>query len=261
MSYDLFTDGAGVPLWTVSRLPAYPVFDLVWYQPVSRNTGAETFAAAPYRQEILLTLSWAGMSLADKISFEAFFLGGATGMANGFNYTNSATGSLNIPVRFASSSLPQISEVAFGRYKVQFQLRVTTNYPQYTVGEGTPYASGNRFSIGSTTCQFPVVSRQSTGYAPSIPQTYELNTDGYPVIYRKSTRTIVRHDLSLVLTLFQFAELRTFFISWVHGQQKKFTWIDWAGVSHTVRLGASKITVQQLAYNRYSTEIPLQEEL
>ena len=243
------------------RLPAYPTWIMSWDQSVQQTAGASTIACAPYVQELQLQLSWAGMAGADKAALEAFFKSsGIDGMTGQFAYTNPTAGP-SLPVRFASGALDAMPEVAYGRYRVNLALRVDLNYPQMTTSGAPPAMTGNRFVIGAVAMQFPVPLRSSAGYEIVKPQTLERNTQGSPVIYNKSSLTLQKHQISLVLDFEAFIRLQAFFFSFVHGARNSFTWCDESETVRTVRLAGSRIIIKQTGYDRYTTEIDLEEEI
>ena len=255
----LFT-AAGVD-FAPARFPGYPTYLMNWEQAVTQSAGADTVAHAPYVQEMILQLSWAGLSAADKASLETFYKSAqVNGMAGPFSYHNPVTGPAQ-PVRFADPALPVMPEVAHGRYQVDLSLRIDLNYPQLVTSGAPPVLAGNRFVLGAVAMPFPVAQRPASGYGIAKPQTLERRSDGQPVIYDKSLLTLQRHKLALVLDYEAFIRLQAFFFSFAHGRRHPFVWYDDAETARTVRLAETRISVTQTGYNRYTTELPLVEEI
>ena len=244
----------------VQRLPNYPTYELRWEQPVVRSAGADTFAHAPYLQELLIHLSWPSASLADKNALEYFFSEVAIGMTGGFAYWNPVTHPDNVLVRWADSTLPAVSETAWQRYKIGFSLRVQENFAQMDAPVGSPTFTPDCFIIGTVVTPSHVAQRPATGYSLTVPQTLERDSAGANVVYMKSRSAIRRHNLDLVFDAVGFAALKEFFFSYTHGQHRKFTWVDWDGVEHSVRLAEPRIVVQQTGCNRFTAGLPLIEE-
>jgi len=244
-----------------ARQPGYPTYVLSWDQASRKSTGGETFACAPYVQELLINLPWAGMAGADKAALVAFF-GSAdvNGQAGTFTLFSPMIGP-SLPVRFASDKLPPMPEIAWDRYRVDLSLRVATNYPQLVSSGAPPAITGNRFVLGSVAIPFPAPLRAGNGYGIDRQQTMERLSDGVPVIYSKSRLILQPHRYAMALDFDGFISLQSFFFTWAHGGQNKFSWINEAGASRTVRLAGNQITVLQTAYNRYETELNLLEEL
>jgi len=255
----LFTASGGIT-FAPSRLPGYPTYVMSWEQASAKSAGADSIAYDPYMQELLIQLSWAGMSGADKASLEAFHKSGVNGMAGQFSYYNPTAGPA-LPVRFADAALGNMPEVGYDRYRVELTLRVDINYPQMNA-PGVPAAiTGNRFVIGGVAMPFPIPLRSNSGYEVTIPQTMERNSAGSPIIYNKSRLILKRHQMALVLDFDAFIRQQSFFFTFVHGQRNKFTWYDKDEVSRVVRLADSRITIRQLGYNRYTTAFNLVEEI
>lgn len=242
-----------------SRMPGYPTFTMSWEQFSSRSTGAQTFALAPYVQEMLVNLPWQGMRGADRASLVTFF-GAMNGMATPFSLANRMIGP-DLPVRFASGTLPQFVELGYDRYKVETLLRVTTNYPAPPSTLAPPSISGNRFICGGAAFPFPIPLRSTTGYSIQRPQTLERNSNGAPVIYSKSRLQLLQHRYAMVLDYEGFLRLQAFFFSFTHGARNQFQWVNESGVSRTLRLAGNQIIIRQTMYNRYETEISMVEEL
>ena len=201
------------------------------------------------------------ISGTDKAALIAFYKAAAVnGMAGQFTLFHPVIGPA-LPVRFAGDTLAPMPEVAFDRYRVELGLRVDINYPQMNA-PGTPAAiTGNRFVLGGVAMSFPVPLQPMSGDGVQKPQTLERNSAGLPVIYNKSKLTLQQHRLAMVLDYDGFIRLQSFFFTFAHGQRHKFTWHDQAETSRVVRLADRQITVTQTAYNRYTTEINLVEEI
>lgn len=242
-----------------SRKPGYPTFTMSWEQSSSRSSGAETFALAPYVQELLVALPWQGLSGADRVTLATFF-GAMNGMASQFTLSNPMIGP-DLPVRFATNTLPQIREQGYDRYEVDVQLRVDTNFPAPPSTLAPITITGNRFVCGGAAFFFPIPLRATTGYSIQRPQTLERNSSGGVVIYSKSRLQLLQHQYAMVLDYDGFIRLQAFFFSFTHGPQNRFQWINESGVSRTLRLSNSQITIRQTMYNRYETEINMVEEL
>lgn len=246
--------------FNLKRLPLYPDYELLFDQATEQATGGNLFGYAPYAQEMIMRLKWPRMCKADKLLLEALF-SAVRGMADTFVYTNVITGPSQ-RVRFAEPSLPVMPEVAYETYDVSIGLRIDLNYPQMVAsGTPNPAITGNRFVIGSVAIPFPAPLRPSTGYGVNRFQPFDRLSSGVPTIYEKSRIMQRPHTLAMILNSDQFISLQAFFFSFVHGQQKTFTWYDPSGAAHVVRLATNKITIRQVAYNRYAVELPLIEEL
>lgn len=255
----LFTAAGGLT-FAPARFPGYPTYIMRWEQAVEQSAGAATLGYAPYVQELLMQMSWSGMSTTDKASLEVFFKSTAVNAQAGqFSFYNPVIGPA-LPVRFAESVLPLMPEVAYGRYQVDLSLRVDINYPQMDTSGAPPVLTGNRFVIGAVAMSFPVPLLPS-GYSIERPQTLERNTAGSPVIYNRSRLTLQQHAVPMVLDYDGFIRLQAFFFTFAHGRHRQFVWYDQVGTARTVRLADSQITIKQLAYNRYTTEITLGEEI
>jgi hypothetical protein len=81
------------------------------------------------------------------------------------------------------------------------------------------------------------------------------------VVYDKSRIVRIPHQLAISHTYEDFIALQALFFSFVHGCEKKFTWIDQDGTSRTVRLAGPAINIKQLGYDRFETELNLLEEI
>lgn len=255
----LFTAAGGLT-FAPSRMPGYPTYVMSWEQASEKSSGADTIAFSPYVQELLILLSWAGMSGADKAHLETFFKTTVSGMAAGFDYFNPITGP-TLPVFFVEGALPAMPEIAYDRYSVDLALRVDINYPQMETSGAPAAITGSRFVLGAVAMPFPAAQRPSTGYGISKPQTLDRNSAGAAVVYNKSRLTLQLHHLAMVLDYNAFINLQSFFFTFAHGQRYKFTWYDEAGTARTVRLADAKITIKHVSYNRYTTELNLVEEI
>lgn len=102
-----------------SRAPLYPEGSSELLQATAQSTGGEPITRNPLAQIKPLTLSWRGMSKADRDALEYFFRTGAKGMARTFTYIDAA--GTAITARFATATL-NLNETAHERYSGSVQL-------------------------------------------------------------------------------------------------------------------------------------------
>jgi hypothetical protein len=215
--------------WLPMRLPGYPEYFLEWEQAVATSTGGNVVGYLPYAWSEVISLPWGAMSQADKNSLERLFLVVSNGIGSTITYYNPLTHPAGIKVSFGTDVLSGIRETAYQQSSASLSLRATTTsavYPCLDSPGPPPVVSGNRFIVGSIAKSFPLLVRPDTGYEVRRPQSYELDTAGNPVVYSKSRQNFRRHSVSLVFGQAGYADLKQFCFSYLHGQHRKFTWID-----------------------------------
>lgn len=241
------------------RLPLYPEYEFVFDQAVDKSAGLDSYGYAPVAQEMLIKLSWPRMFQADKVALETFYKDVVKGMARTFTYSNNLFGPA-LPVRFAAP-LPIMPEVAYQQYRVDLTLRVALNYPQMTATGNPPAVTGNRFMIGSVVLQLPRPIKGDSGSGMTKAQAAGRDSGGDLVIYDQSRLIHRQHRLSIIHDYDVFLKLQAFFFTFVHGAGNRFTWVDHNEVSRTVRLASPSVSVKQLAYDRFQTDLNLIEEI
>lgn len=122
------------------RAPQRPPRSLALQQASARNSGGGLIGFEVFGGEDVITLSWPGMSSADKDALLNWFATLADGMSNSFTYQTAieqlyiaagyvvdgyvATEYPAYNVRFADAALPEITELAPDRYAVSVNLLV-----------------------------------------------------------------------------------------------------------------------------------------
>lgn len=101
------------------RAPLYPSGSSELLQASAESTGGEPISRNPLAHIKPLKLQWQGMSKANYLALETFFISSAKGMARTFTYTDAA--GTAITVRFASPTL-NFNETAHERYSGSVQL-------------------------------------------------------------------------------------------------------------------------------------------
>jgi hypothetical protein len=197
---------------------------------------------------------------ANKSFLESLFNNSARGVSEPLSYYEQRTSAV-LPVSFAEPVLPVFVERGPGQFSTTLSLREETNYPQLALPGSGPAYSGNRFILGTVKMRIPIPLRSGYGNDIERLQSRHIDSLAAPMVYEKS-RIYRRHfNYPAILTTFQFTELKTFFFSYTHGQEKTFAWSNQNNAAITVRLGSNKITVKQLGYNRYAVDLPLVEEV
>jgi hypothetical protein len=251
--------GAAGTSFAPARMPGFPTYVLSWGQATQRSAGLQSFGYAPYLQELLIRLSWSGMSAADRGALITFHAA-VNGMATPFSLFSPVAGP-TMQVRFSEDTLPEMPEVAFGRHRVDLTLRVANSFPT-PPSIGAPQAiTGNRFVCLGAAFPFPAPLRPTSGFSLRRPQSMERTSNGAAVIYNSSRLQLLQHRYTVALDFDGFIRLQALFFSFTHGSRYPFQWIDEAGASRNLRLNDTSIIVRQIMSNRYETELPLVEEL
>ena len=254
----LFSTGSSS--WNPSRMPGYPTFTLGFEQASDHTAGAQIVTQAPYLQEMLIQLTWHGMSGLDRTTLFNFLLTYDVQLTTGtFRLFNPMIGPA-LPVRLASDTVPRVTEMGYDRFQVTLTLRVELNYPQSEFYDDLPGSSNNLFVCGSAAFNIPPPLRSTTGNSLRMPQTLERNSSGTPIVYRKGAAIFYQHQYAMALNWTQFINLQAFFFSFTHGGQMQFIWVDSVGGMRFVHLSGNNITVKQTHYDRYECELNLLEE-
>lgn len=104
---------------TFSRAPLYPQGSTSQLQARAESTGGEPITRATLGSVTPLTLTWEGMSKANLLELQTFFLVASKGMARQFTYTDIA--GVVKTVRFATPEFKSI-ERAFERFDLTVSL-------------------------------------------------------------------------------------------------------------------------------------------
>jgi hypothetical protein len=245
---------------TFSRQPGYGEFELIFHGAVEKAGGGTLVAYPPIIQEMILRQPLR-INGASKTDLESFFNVTVRGIAETFTYNNANIGPA-LTVRFAEPTLPAFEEVGFDQYAAELALRIAVNYPQLdpSTYPGTAY-SGNRFTLGTAEIRMPLPLRSGSGHETERRQSLQRDSAAGHIAYERSRTYQKKHQYPVILTAAQFVDLQAFFFTFVHGRHRQFTWTDENATARTMRLGADRIKVKQLGINRFSTDLPLLEEV
>lgn len=248
----------------LARLPLYPEYTIEFNQWSRESGGGVLFAGDPACVRLFHTLSWSSIKTADRDNLELFFRTVARAQSEQWTWWNPVHGN-SLLVRFADSNFPETPEVALGHHRLSgLRLMLDSNLPgQVPTGSHSYSASmGTALAIGSVIMQFPPPQRPSSGSGLSTRYCREDSSAGLPVVYRVGATCRRRWTLSWDnLRYLHWIRLQAFFCSFVRGMATPFAWYDTDGSAHTVRLGAATISVKQLAYDRFSCDLSLTEDL
>lgn len=248
----------------LARLPVYPEYSVEFIQWSRESGSGVLYAGDPYAVRLFLTLSWPSIRAVDRDNLETFFCTIARAQSESWVWYSPEQGQL-LPVRFADAVFPNTPEVGFGYHRLSgLRLMVDVNYSGL-VPTGAPVysaAMGTALSIGDVVMRFPAPQRPNTGYGVATRHTREDSSAGLPVVYRLGATTRRNWTLSWTnLDYYHCNWLLAFFMTYVRGLRRSFTWFDTDGTARAVRLAESKITIRQLGYNRFSCDLPLLEDI